>query len=128
MISNHCHRSHKPRYWRQSVRLTGLSCPFFSEYEGKIQYIETLLARQVSSQSLEKWQGGHINGHSNIGASNLFFTDHRFQQSKPSVPFAASVDPRGILTTAMGDSLVHLEDNEVLYFQASQNTSTNKTK
>lgn len=54
----------------------------------------------------------------NIDLSNRYFTPVADKSpEQPAVAFSKEVDPRGLLSSSLGSSLVHTEDNEVLYFE-----------
>lgn len=64
----------------------------------------------------DPYKSSHIDDYFTVEASNQFFCRRdRIPQAMP-LTFSSTVDPKGILTKAAGQSLVHLEDNTVRYF------------
>ena len=114
------------RYWKQSVQLTGLGEPFFEDYVKKIHEIEAIFLRHVQAGSLNTWQENNIDGNSIIFAGNNYFTDRHDRGCQTPIPFPPNVDPHDVLLKAMGQEFVHLQDNEVSYFEANKDKRTNK--
>jgi hypothetical protein len=84
----------------------------------KIRQIEQLFARQIPAGALEVWQPYETEGHVALRLWNRYFTRKRDQGSRPAVPFSPVIDPAGILARACDQGVVHLEDNEVQYYEA----------
>jgi hypothetical protein len=51
---------------------------------------------------------------------NRFFTDRHDRGQNETIDFPTSVDPNGVLTKSMGGDFVHLEENEVKYYEIAK--------
>jgi hypothetical protein len=117
-----------PRYWEQSIHLTGLNSSLFEEHIGKIQEIEEIFARSLPDDSLEPWTCHNIDGYESIGLANRYFTNQRYQDTDSTIAFSHEVDPLGILKNASKSGLVHSDDNEVQYIEVTSFSPEGKPK
>ncbi|KAM6491408.1 hypothetical protein JOM56_013182 [Amanita muscaria] len=106
------------RYIRQTVELTSLGSPYFTDTLHKIHDINEQFSRNLPPNAMETWNSQQFEGHPSLIASNRYFTNRHDQSHHPHVPLGANVDPDGVLQQAMGDEFVHLHENQVEYFEA----------
>ncbi|KIL56679.1 hypothetical protein M378DRAFT_48510, partial [Amanita muscaria Koide BX008] len=106
------------RYIRQTVELTLLGSPYFSDTLHKIHDINEQFSRNLPPNAMETWNSQQFEGHPSLIASNRYFTNRHDQSHHPHVPLGANVDPDGVLQQAMGDEFVHLHEKQVEYFEA----------
>jgi hypothetical protein len=73
---------------------------------------------------MEEWGPGTYQGSPTIDMANRYFTDRHDMGNEAPVSFQPDVDPRCILQNAMGDQFVHLEENEVYYYESFYNNGS----
>ncbi|TFK59720.1 hypothetical protein BDN72DRAFT_905595 [Pluteus cervinus] len=108
----------KAHFLHQSVTLSGLETATFEESLTALQEMYTVFSRQFPEGRLMPWQAGTstLGDGGSITLSNRYFTKRSEGQQMQSVPFAANVDPKKILTRMLNSSLIHTEENDVQYF------------
>jgi hypothetical protein len=74
---------------------------------------------------MEDWVPTQYEDHVAIDMGNRYFTDRHDKADHDVVPFNQNVDPDGILQDAMATDFVHLDENEVVYFELTSD-DTNK--
>ncbi|TDL13365.1 hypothetical protein BD410DRAFT_847026 [Rickenella mellea] len=101
---------------QQNVVLSGFGTSGFLQYEQAISFIDRKFQMSVKEGLYDPYKPNYVDHYFTIEASNQFF--HRRNRIAQAMPltFSAEVDPKGILTKAAGQGLVHLEDNSVQYF------------
>ena len=87
--------------------------------------VHRAFSQMLPPSSMDDWVPTRYDEHDAIEMGNRYFTDRSNKANHEAVPFQQSVDPEGILQDAMGAEFVHLEENEVAYFQLTPDT-TNK--
>jgi len=114
----------------QSVTLTGLSSPEFTDALASMHAIEDMFRRQVvSDRSTEiwvPWVPSNFQGHTSIDVGNRYFTPRQQGLQDRQISFSEVVDPHDILSQAMGDDFIHTEDNDVEYYEARKDTQGTK--
>ena len=75
---------------------------------------------------MEDWVPSVFQEHPSIDVGNRYFTPRQNALQDRQVAFSASVDPDHILTDAMGDQFVHVEDNQVEYYEARKESGGTK--
>ena len=103
---------------RQSVMLSGLSSPMFDEAIASIYEIQDMFRRTAVDGTLEEWIPSVFQNHLSIDIGNRYFTPRQYALQDQPIAFSPSVDPHNILSEAMGDQLVHVEENHVEYYEA----------
>lgn len=111
---------------RQSVMLTGLSSPMFDNAIASVKDIQDMFRRTVVNGGLEEWTPSHFQEHVSIDASNRYFTPRKYALQDQQIAFSTSVDSHNILSEAMGDQFVHLEENRVEYYEARKENGKTK--
>lgn len=115
---------------RQSVMLTGLSSPLFDEAIAPIYQIQDMFRRRAvingSSGIMEEWGPSLFQGHVSIDVGNRYFTPRKFALQDQQIAFNTNIDPHNILSNAMGDQLVHVEENCVEYYEARKESQGTK--
>ena len=61
--------------------------------------------------------------HKNINCSNRYFSSRKDHPYAKHIPFSRDVDPKGILTRAVGGVYLHTEDNIVWYYERSEGSN-----
>jgi len=113
------------RYMRQSVMLTAFGGASLQACNDNVLSIHRAFSQLLPSSSMDDWVPAQYDEHAAIEMGNRYFTDRNNKANHEAVSFQQSVDPEGILQDAMGADFVHLEENEVVYFQLTAD-STNK--
>ena len=114
--------THRYKYLRQSITLTGLGSPTFSSALSAVKTIHDRFDRQFEEHALQPWtENEMVDGISkSLDLSNRYLTPATDAGGMRDIPFLPGVDPRGILRSmAQGDgtqSYIHTEDNQVHYF------------
>jgi hypothetical protein len=111
---------------RQSVMLTGLSSPIFDEAISSVYEIQDMFRRIAANGTIEEWAPSYFQEHVSIDAGNRYFTPRKYALQDQQVDFGASVDPHNILSEAMGDQFVHVEENHVEYYEARKENGGTK--
>ena len=111
---------------RQSVMLTGLSSPKFDEAITSLYDIQDIFRRTVVSGTLEEWAPSLFQEHISIDIGNRYFTPRKYALQDQQIAFSANIDPHNILSEAMGDQLVHVEENHVEYYEARKENGGTK--
>lgn len=111
---------------RQSVMLTGLSSPIFHEAIASVYEIQDLFRQTVVKGTMEEWAPSLFQNHVSIDVGNRYFTPRKYALQDQQIEFGASVDPHNILSEAMGDQLVHVEENHVEYYEARKENGGTK--
>ena len=107
------------QYMRQLVMLTGLSSPLFDEAIAQIYQIQDMFRRRtLVDGTMEEWGPSLFQGHVSIDVGNRYFTPSKFALQDQQIAFNANIDPHNILSKAMGNQLVHVEENRVEYYEA----------
>lgn len=79
--------------------------------------IHGILKRSHDQKAVEDWGPGMYQRYTTIDMANRYFTDRHDRGDHETVDFTTGVDPNGILAKTMGDDFVHLEENEVKYYE-----------
>jgi hypothetical protein len=116
--SYHSRQPNRRLYLRQSMMLTGLSSPKFNDAILSIRAIEDIFRRQVADRNMEVWVSSAFQGHPSIDVGNRYFTPRQHALQEHHISFSPTIDPDNILSEAMRDEFVHIEDNDVEYYEA----------
>ncbi|KAM6491852.1 hypothetical protein JOM56_012711, partial [Amanita muscaria] len=102
------------KYLRQAVGLTGLGNPNFESSVKGLINIYAMFNRFVPADKLQANTSVDVYGeHSAINCSNRYFSSRKDHPSSKHIPFSKNVDPKGILTRAVGSVYFQTEDNVV---------------
>lgn len=112
---------------RQSVTLTGLSSPMFDDTMATVYQIQDMFKRTVvGNGTMDNWAPSLFQEHISINVGNRYFTPRKYALQSQQIAFSASVDPHNILSDAMGDEFVHVEENHVEYYEARNENGATK--
>src|SRR6266700_5101547 len=111
---------------RQSVMMTGLSSPKFDEAIASVYEIQYMFKRTRMDGTMEEWTPSLFQGHLSIDVGNRYFTPRKYVLQDQQIAFSASVDPHNVLSEAMGDHLVHVEENHTEYYEACKENGGTK--
>ena len=120
------------QYMWQSAMLTGLSSPMFEEAIESVYEIQDMFRRSVVDGVMEEWIPLAFQEHLSIDIGNRYFTPCQYALQDRQIAFSASIDPDNILSEAiilseaMGDQFVHVEDNHVEYYEARKENGGTK--
>lgn len=115
------------QYMRQSVMLTGLSSPIFDEVIASVYEIQDMFRRTaVIDGTMEGWTPSVFQNHISFDVGNRYFTRRQYALQDQEIAFNPSVDPHNILSEAMDDQLVHVEENHVEYYEACKENGGTK--
>ena len=107
--------------------LTGLSSPKFDEAIASIYEIQNMFRRTaVDGTTMEEWVPSLFQKHVTIDVGNRYFTPRKYALQDQQIAFSASVNPHNILSEAMGDQFVHVEENCVEYYEARKENGGTK--
>ena len=106
--------------------LTGLSSPMFKEAIASIYEIQDMFKRATVDGIMEEWTPIVFQEHLSIDVGNRYFTPRQYALQDKEIAFSASVDPDNILSEAMGDQYVHVEDNHVECYEACKENGRTK--
>ncbi|TCD59791.1 hypothetical protein EIP91_011463 [Steccherinum ochraceum] len=114
-----------PETPKQSVEITGLGCRTFDRgVSGLSALLEAMIPYAGGRDKvLQSWnpQKAHFQSYPTISFSNRYFTQPEYTYGQDTVQLHHEVDPLKILTRhANSYGLVHLEDNEVVYFERGE--------
>jgi len=98
--------------------LTGLSSPIFDEAIASVCAIQDMFRRDAADGTMEEWTPSVFQEHVSIDIGNRYFTPRQYALQDRQIAFSTSIDPDNILSEAMGDQFVHVEDNHVEYYEA----------
>ncbi|KAF5348943.1 hypothetical protein D9758_014225 [Tetrapyrgos nigripes] len=109
-------------YLRQHIGIVGLGLPYMSTAVDQLYQIISKFQRPLNGQTLNPWTADSSfgPGHISITANCRYFTVGSGASTKQSLPFQDGVDPDGILQSLVTSTMVHTEDNSVLYMKASK--------
>ncbi|KAF8953052.1 hypothetical protein BDZ97DRAFT_1630835, partial [Flammula alnicola] len=99
---------------RQSVTLTGLSCPGFEQAVQLFNDTYDAMSRSFSGAMLP-WKGGMYEGNSSLSFHARYFTLRRDAPTERGLDFGSGVDPKGLMKGLLAHNMVHTADNKVKY-------------
>lgn len=124
-ISNYSSRGH-PGNIRQSVSLTGVGIDNF-EIQGQcVRRVEELLARDFKEGEMDKWTTSNMYGYVSIDMGNRYFSAAKECSCLQALTMDNTIDPKGHLRAAAGTDYIHVQENEVKYFELLVNTGDKK--
>jgi hypothetical protein len=102
--------------------LTGLGATKFSTLIENIYDIQHVFERSLPHNSMEEWVPGYYETFEALDMGNRYFTDRRDINGDTPISFGTEIDPHNILTNALSNEFVHLQENKVEYYEAQQGT------
>ena len=110
--------SRQIRYLRQDISITGLGLEEFQDQVNSIPDITALFTRAVREDKIQPiTMIGEQEGFTTLNASNRYFTARKEAQTAKELPFHQDIDPKGNLAKLIGTQFVHLEENNVSYYE-----------
>ena len=97
--------------------MAGIGISEFDSYISAIINIHQLFSSQYHKDGLLPWHLVKEHGVHVLEFSNWYFTPREFCGSEDSLPFGKHVDPYGILSDRTHHNGIHIEYNQVLYFE-----------
>jgi hypothetical protein len=117
------------RHLRQDISITGLGLDEFQDQVNMIPDIAALFTRAVKE---DKIQPNAIIGEqedlTTLNASNRYFTPKKDAHTAKELVFPQDVDPYGNLTRLIGTALVHIEENNVSYYERVSSARAGDTR
>ncbi|KAI0337021.1 hypothetical protein BDW22DRAFT_1340590, partial [Trametopsis cervina] len=110
---------------KQSVVLTGLGSGVFDTMGRAVMEVHSYLASTLPDGSLQPWVPRKDEDCICLEFSNRYFTPLNNTDHQEGIPFSKTVDPNGVLGRYAME-MKHTEDNEVLYFERTSETSPTK--
>jgi hypothetical protein len=116
--------THRFKYLRQNVSLTGLGSATFSRALDAAQTIYGHFDRHFPEGLLDSWSPtwSTNQGLDSIDISNRYLTPSKDVSGLESLPFHKGVDPRNILLNMAQGEYIHTDDNYVGYFSMHRDT------
>jgi len=102
---------------QQSIQLAGIGISEFDSYISAIINIHQLFSGQYHKDGLLPWRPQKDHGFHVLEFTNRYFSPREFCDSEDSLPFGKHVDPYRILSNGVNNNFLHVEDNQVLYFE-----------
>ena len=99
-------------------KLPPVSSPKFNDAVLSVQAIEDIFQQQAGDGSMEVWALSAFQGHLSIDVGNQYFTPSQHVLQNHQVSFSPVFDPDNILSEAMGEEFVHMEEKKVEYYEA----------
>ena len=107
---------------KQSLALTGLGGTKFSTIIENIYDIQHIFERSLPHNTMEVWVPSYYDTSEVLDMANRYFTDRRDINGDAPISFGTEIDPHNILTNAMANEFVRLQENKVEYYEAQQGT------
>ena len=110
---------------RQTVSITGLGLDEFLDQVNMIPEITALFTRAVSEEKIgPNAIIGELEDLTTLNASNRYFTLRKEAQTATELRFHEDIDPYGNLTKLLGSTLVHIEENNLSYYERVNSIQT----
>ena len=94
----------------------------FSTMIENIYDIQHVFERSLPHNAMEEWVPSYYETFEVLDMGNRYFTDRRDINGDTPISFSTEIDPHNILTNAMSNEFVHLQENKVEYYEAQQGT------
>jgi hypothetical protein len=106
---------------RQFVKLTGVGCKAFDDFQDKIDQVFECFTRAKDGQSLKMLEWNPYDGHYAVDAHTRYFTERRHAPSLSHQPFPSDIDPQQVLEEYCGTKYIRTDENIVQYLQKVEN-------
>lgn len=110
----------KPGWAKQSVKILGLGAEDFDDAVTGVSSMHRKMSGQYKLGSFEAWDVTREGEWPALDFSSRYVTPAAVAKGYPAVPFDVCVDPHGILLNSTMPFGKHLEDNRVMYYEASK--------
>ena len=81
-------------------------------------HIHGLFDQEFMQGELEAWTPGRFGQFDAIDISNRYFTRRSDMNGEAPIQFSRAIDPENILTNALSNDFVHIQENIVEYYEA----------
>lgn len=98
------------------VVLSGYSTPGFTDVDQALRLIDQKMQMSVKDGSYQSYLPTSVDGHLTVEASNPYFLRQSIKSPMTPLDFPANVDPKGILSAAAIENMIHVEENVVQYY------------
>ena len=98
--------------------LTGFGSDIIKKAIDNIRYIHGLFDQEFMQGELEAWTPGRFGQFDAIDISNRYFTRRSDMNGEAPIQFSHAIDPENILTNALSNDFVHIQENVVEYYEA----------
>ena len=98
----------------------------FDEAIASVYEIQDMFRRTVVNGTMEEWAPSLFQDHVSIDVGNRYFTPRKYALQDQQIAFSATIDPDNILSEAMGDQFVHVDENHVEYYEARKENGGTK--
>jgi len=98
--------------------LTAFGSDMMKKAIENIHSIHGLFNQEFMHGELEDWTVRQFGQFDTINISNCYFTRHSEMNGEALIQFSHAVDPENILTNALSNDFVHIQENIVEYYEA----------
>lgn len=99
------------------LSINGFGAPQFNSAAGAMVALHQRISALYRVGGFKEWKPDQEDAYPILDFSNRFLTLRELAGDCETVPFSHYVDPAGILQGLVGREVVHLDDNEVAYFE-----------
>ena len=112
------HIPHPIRHLKQDISITGLG---LEDFQGQLDVVPDIAALFTRAINEDKIQPdvivGELEVFSTLNASNRYFTPRKDAWTEKELTFHSDVDPYGNLSRLLGNLHMHIEENNVSYYE-----------
>jgi hypothetical protein len=105
---------------RQFVKITGLGCDVFNDFQAKIDEVFHRFQHAVGGSTLKTLDWNPYDSHYTVDAHTWYFTERRHAVSLAHQPFPPDIDPYEVLEEFCGTKYIRTDDNIVQYLRRIQ--------
>ncbi|KAK7007945.1 hypothetical protein R3P38DRAFT_3211600 [Favolaschia claudopus] len=122
-VKRHSFAAKRVPYARQYAGIVGYGAPAFDLALSNLSSVAYEMAVAFGTRDIVGWkiEKSHTIGGSELSSSCRYFTVGRKIPEGDKIPFANAVDPYGVLTAFVTETVAHCVDNDVLYMQFKNN-------
>ncbi|THU78561.1 hypothetical protein K435DRAFT_845747 [Dendrothele bispora CBS 962.96] len=114
-------------YLRQHIGITGLNLSYMTAVIENLHRLHTKFDRALTGEEFDAWSPDmSYREHESVTANCRYFMVGHTAVGRPAVQFQPGVDPDGVLNKMICDTIIHTEDNVVLYMKATKSEDTQK--
>jgi len=116
-MTDQCRLRPRPQWAKQSVKIMGMGCQGFDEAVAGMVAVTQKMSGMYRAGSFLTWMPEHQNQHFSLSFSNRYLTPSHLAKGQSPCHIDPTIDPHGYLQQAASYSGVHLEDNQVFYYE-----------
>jgi len=102
--------------------LTAFGSDMMKKAIENIHSIHGLFNQEFMHRELEDWTAGQFGQFDAINILNRYFTRCSEMNGEAPIQFSHAVDPENILTNALSNDFIHIQENVVEYYEALERT------